>query len=117
MLTKHSTKSYIDQIKTQLKEIDPYKIILFGSLSKDLESPNSDIDLLVILDSNNISQNYQEKMENKMLVRRCIYNISKQIPIDLIVYTKKEYEIIKNNKNSFFKDIEKTGKILYEKAS
>ncbi|MFW5700733.1 MAG: nucleotidyltransferase domain-containing protein [Cyclobacteriaceae bacterium] len=117
MLAKQSTKSYIDQIKSQLKEIDPYKIILFGSLSKNLESPDSDIDLLVVLDSDKISQTYREKMENKILVRKCIYNISKQIPIDLIVYTKKEYEIIKNNKNSFFKDIEKTGKILYEKAS
>ncbi len=56
-------------------------------------------------------------MQNKLLVRKCIYDISKKIPIDLLVYTKKEYEIIKENPNSFFKEISVTGKTLYEKAS
>lgn len=56
-------------------------------------------------------------MHNKLLVRRSIYEISKKIPIDLLVYTKAEYAIITQNSNSFFKDINLKGKVLYEKAS
>lgn len=110
-------QDYLPEIKENLKKINPYKIILFGSLSLDMTHKDSDIDLLVILDSEKISSNYEEKMKNKLLVRRSIYEISKKIPIDLLVYTKKEYEILSKNQNSFFKEINSTGKILYEKAS
>jgi predicted nucleotidyltransferase len=100
-----------------LKELDPYKIILFGSLSKQNNDEESDIDLLVILNNDKISKNYKEKMEKKLLVRNLIWDLSKEIPIDLLVYTKREFEIIMENKNSFFKELEKTGKTIYEKAS
>ena len=108
---------YIPTIIDQLKNIDINKIVLFGSLATDSYDNGSDIDLLVILDSDNISQNFDEKMRNKLLVRRAIYEISKEIPIDLLVYTKKEFEIIEQNKTSFFNDITSNGKVLYEKAS
>src|SRR6056297_2282327 len=111
-----NAQEYLDQIKIRLKEIEPYKIILFGSVAMGNSDVESDIDLIVILDSEKVSQNYEEKMHNKMLVRKAIRDISEEIPIDLLVYTKKEFEIIMNNKNSFFREIEMQGKVLYEKA-
>jgi len=110
-------EEYLPEIIEKLKKINPYKIVVFGSIANNESGKNSDIDLLVILDTETISNNYEEKMQNKLLVRKCIYDISKKIPIDLLVYTKKEYEIIKENPNSFFKEISVTGKTLYEKAS
>ena len=110
-------EEYLPEIIEKLKKINPYKIVVFGSIANKESGKNSDIDLLVILDTETISNNYEEKMKNKILVRKCIYDISKKIPIDLLVYTKKEYEIIKENPNSFFKEINVTGKTLYEKAS
>jgi predicted nucleotidyltransferase len=112
-----SLKDYIPEIKENLIKIDPFKIILFGSTTSEKYHRDSDIDLLVILDSEKISSNYHEKMGNKLLVRNSIYEISKQIPIDLLVYTKKEFEIIEENPNSFFKEISTNGKVIYEKAS
>jgi hypothetical protein len=70
----------------------------------------------VILDSPDIAKNYDEKMKNKLLVRRKIYELSREVPIDLVVYTKGEYHIISESKSSFYNEIEKQGKILYEKA-
>jgi len=93
------------------------KIILFGSYANGNFSEDSDIDLIVILDSSEIAKNYEEKMKNKLLVRKSIYELSKKIPIDLVVYTKTEYDIIANNENSFYNEIVNSGKILYEKAS
>ncbi len=107
---------YIPKIINQLEQIDPYKIILFGSYANGTVSEDSDIDLIVVLDSLEISKNYEERMRNKLKVRRCIYDLSKKIAIDLVIYTKAEYDIISNNENSFFYDIKNTGKTLYEKA-
>ena len=112
-----NNKQYLSEIIEKLMELNPVKIILFGSHASETYSEDSDIDLIVILDSLKISKNYDEKMKNKLLVRRSIYDLSRKIPIDLVVYTKAEYEIISNNENSFYNEIVKTGKILYEKAS
>ena len=92
-MMKDKTK-YVPNIINNLKQINPYKIILFGSHIKESATEDSDLDLFVILDSPKISKNYDEKMRNKLLVRRKIYDLSKEIPIDLIVYTKGEYDII-----------------------
>lgn len=97
---KDKTK-YLPRIINNLKQINPYKIILFGSYVKESADENSDLDLFVILDSPKISNNYDEKMKNKLLVRRKIYDLSKEIPIDLIVYTKGEYDLILKNGSSF----------------
>ena len=107
---------YLRQITQQLISINPYRVILFGSATETDSDNAADIVLLVVLDRNTVSQNYEEKMENKLLVRRSIYELSKKIPIDLIVYTKAEYAIIRQNPSAFFKEIDHKGKILYEKA-
>ena len=109
-------RKYLPEIVNRIRQTDPYKIILFGSYAGDTFSEDSDLDLLVVLDSLGIAKNYDEKMRNKMLVRRKIYNLSKKIPIDLIVYTKGEYDIIQKSRNSFCNEIKKTGKLLYEKT-
>ncbi len=110
-------RKYIPEIIKILKQINPYKIILFGSYANGIFSEDSDIDLIVVLDSSEISKNYDEKMKNKLLVRRYLYDLSKKVAIDLVVYTKGEFEIISKNENSFYNEIKNTGKILYEKAS
>lgn len=108
---------YIPEIINKLKKIKPYKIILFGSYASGAVSEDSDIDLVVILDSSEIAKNYEEKMKNKLMVRHSIYELSKKMSIDLVIYTKAEYDIISNNENSFFSEIENTGKTLYKKAN
>lgn len=109
--------SYLSDLEIKLIELEPYKIILFGSYANGTYTEDSDIDILVVLNSDTISQNYEEKMRNRLLVRQRISDISKKVPIDLLVYTKKEYEIIMSNRNSFFDEIAKQGKVLYEAAS
>ena len=109
-------RKYLPEIISRIRRTDPYKIIMFGSYADDAFSEDSDLDLLIVLDSPEIAQNYDEKMRNKLLVRRNIYGLSKQIPIDLVVYTKGEYDIILRNGTSFSHEIKNKGKVLYEKA-
>lgn len=110
-------KKYIPEIVRNISPLNPYKIILFGSYASGVFSEDSDLDLLVILDSQEIAKNYDEKMRNRLLVRRSIYELSKKVPVDLLVYTKGEYDIISESGSSFYNQITKTGKVLYEKAN
>ena len=107
----------IHDIVSRLMALDPYRIVLFGSVSLGTEELASDIDLLVILDSENISQTYEERMQGRLMVRESLQAVNKHVPIDLIVYTRGEYEFLQNHGSSFLKEIESTGKTLYEKAS
>ncbi len=109
--------NYIRDIVSRLLTFDPYRIVLFGSYALGMENPGSDIDLLVILDSEVISQTYEERMKRRLIVRKSIQEINKQVPIDLIVYTKAEYQLLQRHGTSFVNEIESSGKTLYEKAS
>ena len=110
-------QEYIRQIADALKQIDPYKIILFGSVAAGNLHEDSDIDILIVLNNETIPKSYDEKMKLKLSVRRALREINKQVSIDALTYTKKEYELILNNKNSFFREIDSTGRTIYERAS
>ena len=109
--------STIHEIVSHLRTLDPFRIVLFGSHALETEELESDIDLLVILDSEDISQTYEQRMQSRLLVRESVQAINKHVAIDLIVYTKREYQYLQRQGSSFLKEIESTGKTLYEKAS
>ena len=96
---------------------DVYKVILFGSYANDKADEESDIDLLIVLDENTLPKKYDEWLEIKMRVRRILREINKKVAIDLLVYTRPQYELLRKEMNSFQKEIHESGKILYEKAS
>ena len=86
---------------------NPDKIILFGSYASGNQNNNSDIDLLVIKESDEPLQ-YRDFEIRK-------YLIGTSIPLDIIVYTNAEYEEEKSNRYSFISNTLKTSKILYER--
>ncbi len=85
----------------------PDKIILFGSYAVGNADENSDLDLLVIKDTD------LPRPQRAMLVRKMLYGA--MVPIDLIVYTPKEIEDAKDNEFSFVYKVMHTGKTLYER--
>jgi predicted nucleotidyltransferase len=107
----------LENLIVSLKPSDPYKIILFGSYAKGSPNGDSDIDLMVILDNNHVSKTYQERLNKKIFVRNLVLEINRKIPLDILVYSKEELSLIKKHGNYFIDEIEKTGKIIYEKAS
>jgi len=109
--------NYVDQLLEALKQADPYKVILFGSYAKGTADENSDIDMMVILDNNDVAKTYEERINKRLYINRLVRNINYKIALDILVYSKEEYKIIKNHGNYFIEEIENTGKIIYEKAS
>jgi len=105
----------INEMTERLKTLKPSKVILFGSYAKGTETENSDLDLLVVLDSNERSQSFDELIERGKPVSAAIREFRKIMPMDLVVYTLAEFEYLKKEKDFFVKEIMETGKILYEK--
>lgn len=87
----------------------PDKIILFGSYAKGNPNENSDLDFLLIKESD------LPRPQRIMQVRKLIYGA--MIPIDLIVYTQAEIEESMKSQFGFVSDILKTGRILYERKN
>jgi len=90
-------------------KFNPEQIILFGSYAKGTQSKGSDIDLLIIQDTELPS--YKRGIDIRLSL------IGTKMPIDILVYTRNEFEKEKNDKYSFLFSAIKTSKILYERTN
>ncbi len=108
---------YIPQIVESLKKINPYKIYLFGSLANGTANEESDIDIVVILNKEEIPKNFEEKLNEKVKVRDAILELSLKIPIDLLVYSKGEFKKLQKINKGFAKEITQKGYLLYERVN
>ena len=108
---------YIDQLLEALQKADLYRVVLFRSCAKGDTNGNSDIDLLVILDNEEISKSYEDRINKKLYINKLVRHINYKVPLDILVYSKEEYRKIKDFGNYFIEEIESTGKIIYEKTS
>jgi predicted nucleotidyltransferase len=106
----------LEKLVLSLKSADPYKIILFGSYANGNPDENSDIDLMVILDNNHVSKTYEERLNKKIYIRSLVREINRKMPLDILVYSKEELNLIKEHGNYFIDEVERSGRIIYEKA-
>lgn len=106
---ENSLKAELDRIvEVLIAEYRPEKIILFGSLADDAVHEWSDIDLLIVkeTDKRPIDRNIE------------LFNLLRpKVGIDLFIYTPREYAHLLKEKYSFLLTILKTGKTVYEKRS
>jgi predicted nucleotidyltransferase len=109
--------SILNNLVDRLKVSDPYKIILFDSYATGNETENSDIDLMIILDNDDVSKTYEERQNKKLYIRKLVREINYRKSLDILVYSKEELKKIKEYGNYFVDEIEKTGKVIYEKVS
>lgn len=116
MLTKDKVNDniYIQQLKENLRELNPYLVLLYGSYAYGTPHKDSDIDLLVVTNDKFFPQTFKERTNLYIAVSEHILNISKQVPVDLIVYTLPMYEQFVEVGSSFSKEILSKGIILYE---
>ena len=89
-------------------KFNPDKIILFGSYASGNPDNDSDLDLLIIKDTD--LPRHRRSFDIQKLL------IGSMIPMDILVYTNQEFEQEKNEKYSFLNSAIKTSKILYERA-
>jgi len=115
-IMKTIKNEHISAIVEKLKSVEPYKVILFGSYAYGTPTRDSDIDLLVVTGDDSIPNSYDEKMEIHLKVSAVLREIMKQVPVDLIVYTKPMYRKFVEIGSMFSRELHTKGKILYERA-
>lgn len=96
-------------VKTIVKNFKPEMIILFGSHARGEATPDSDLDILVIKESD-LRRDLRATEIDNLFAKR-------MFPMDIVVYTPDEVRRLKDLEGSFIKDILENGEILYEKAA
>jgi len=89
--------------------------ILFGSYARGNPTEDSDLDVLVVLDSEEFAENFDKKIERDMPISKALIDINRQIAMDLVTYSKAEYEYLIGQNDFFAKEINNTGITIYEK--
>jgi predicted nucleotidyltransferase len=98
-----------DSLKDEIiKKVSPkrlHKLILFGSHAYGDPGEASDIDLLVVLNSDEIPRNYEERSLNYLEVNRLLRDINKRVSMDLMVMTKAQWKKFIELDSGFSKEI------------
>jgi predicted nucleotidyltransferase len=105
-----------DALVEALKPSDPFKVVLFGSYANGTPNEDSDVDIMVVLDNNDVSKTREERLSKKRWIRTLVLELNRKIDIDLLVYSKEELKMVKEYGNTFVIEVEKNGKVIYEKV-
>ena len=93
-------------IETIVRVIKPKKIVLFGSYAYGKPTPDSDVDLLVIWDT--------DKPRRERVVAISLLLYPRRFPVDIIVKTSRELEAELPH-DFFLREIVNKGIVLYER--
>ena len=101
------TQEQINEITNRIvRNFRPQKIILFGSYANGIPTEESDLDLLIIKDSD-----LPSRVQNRK-VRKIISDL--RVPVDVIVKTAQEFETYKDIIGTVVYPASKFGRVIYE---
>ncbi|SPF48161.1 Nucleotidyltransferase domain protein [Candidatus Desulfosporosinus infrequens] len=90
----------IEDIKNQLiKMYNPLDIILFGSCAKGRVTRSSDVDICLILETN----------DKRKIVRDILCEVEYNVDLDVVIYTPQEWRNNKDDQATFAGIIQRTG--------
>ncbi len=104
---REKVEKEIASIVETLRQYRPKRIILFGSFARGDYHALSDIDLLIVKDS--------EKKFTERIVE-VLDLCDSTIPVEPLVYTQAEYDRLLAEGNSFIKQALSEGRVLYDEA-
>ncbi len=88
----------------------PQQVILFGSLAYGNPDPDSDIDLLIVKDTD------ETPLERRVRVRQLVSDSERRIPFSSLVLTPGELAHRLALGDPFYQEITTRGKVLYTHA-
>jgi len=100
-------QALLDRIVDRIVNMfSPKKIIIFGSAANGTAGEDSDVDLLIVMDT---EQSYHRRSGPIRAAMRGI-----PVATDVMVLTPCEYEELKDDESSFASEISRTGVVAYE---
>jgi uncharacterized protein len=101
-------KSLRPAIQKIIQELNPEKIVLFGSYAYGNPNPDSDVDLLVIMKTKASPKDRSWAVSRLLLPR--------PFPVDILVKTPGEVKQGLETGDFFLKEILTRGKVLYDRS-
>lgn len=97
----------LDRIVSVLKDLGAVKVILFGSVARDEVRANSDLDLIVVMPSDD---DFPKRQAQLYLA------VSPTVACDMVAYTPEEFEHMPAQSTTVRMAL-REGKVLYEAGS
>lgn len=94
-------------VETIVRELKPEKIVLFGSFAYGEPDEQSDIDLLIVMET---KEPFHKRWAK---VCRIVRELRRGIPFSPFVFTPEEIEERLRVGDPFFQEIERKGEVLY----
>lgn len=100
----------IDRMKEEIvRRFDPLKIILFGSYARGGFTPDSDVDLIIVMEVEGSKRQKAAEIDAALCDRT--------LGLDVIVVTPQEFDKYRNVAGHVIYPAVREGKILYERAA
>ena len=108
LMTDEITQEVLDYIRDRIvEEINPKRIMVFGSYARDEFKEGSDLDLLILVDDPKLRKELYRKI-NKLLFPRTI-------PIDIVIQSEDEINRLVETEHEFYLEISENNRTLYER--
>ncbi len=107
MASKANDNTVQKIVDSLVENFSPQKVILFGSGVTGSGDTQTDIDLLIVKDTDEGFFNWLSD------ARRAVAGTHNGIPLDLLVLTPQELKERLDKGDQFFKDITEKGRLLY----
>ncbi|MBU7029552.1 MAG: nucleotidyltransferase domain-containing protein [Theionarchaea archaeon] len=104
---KEDMKAQIEKLKGRIvKDYNPEKIILFGSLARGDYHELSDVDMIIIKKTR---KRFLERIGDVLLLN------DTEMHLECFVYTPEEFSKMIEEENPFIEEVLKSGVVVYEK--
>jgi uncharacterized protein len=109
VVTEELLKAMTEKI---VQEVNPRKVVLFGSHAKGTARPDSDLDFLVIEDGPFDAQ----RSRRAAMARLWMLFPEVRVPIDFLVYSPEEVAKWEGSRNHVIHHAMNDGRVLYESS-
>ena len=101
-----ATEKIIDDVRRLLAGAKCGKVLLFGSRVEEKDGVDSDVDLIIILDRYEPFDSFSERSNVVLDLRRRLDPVSIDHGLDLIVFTRSEWESFIARESSFSREVQ-----------
>jgi len=98
-----------EMVRRIVERFRPEKVILFGSRARGAASPESDVDLLVVMRPRTTRRRQAAEIDLALADRR--------LPLDLLVVTPEDLERDRDQPGTLLRPALREGKVLYERPA